>query len=102
MWPTPTVQDGANNAGPSQWQRNSDPLNGDVQRVQLWATPRTDGFDAGKHRGKADSLHSQVKDADPRHGQKLNPDFVERLMGFPENWTVLSDGSEPDGNTRCR
>jgi hypothetical protein len=27
MWPTPTVQDGANNGGPSQYERNSLPLN---------------------------------------------------------------------------
>lgn len=27
MWPTPTVQDPANNAGPSQFERNSLPLN---------------------------------------------------------------------------
>ncbi|HEU5348372.1 MAG TPA: hypothetical protein VFU63_07145, partial [Ktedonobacterales bacterium] len=28
---------------------------------QTWQTPRNEGFDAGRHRGKADSLHSQVK-----------------------------------------
>ncbi len=28
---------------------------------EMWATPRVEGFDAGKHRGKAGSLHSQVK-----------------------------------------
>ena len=27
LLPTPTAQDGANNAGPSQWNRNTDPLN---------------------------------------------------------------------------
>jgi len=27
LLPTPTAQDGANNAGPSQWERNSKPLN---------------------------------------------------------------------------
>lgn len=37
MWPTPTVQDAKNNAGPSQWKRNSDPLNVAVKR---WPTPR--------------------------------------------------------------
>jgi hypothetical protein len=36
MWPTPTAQDAKNNAGPSQWDRNSDPLNVAVQR---WPTP---------------------------------------------------------------
>jgi hypothetical protein len=28
----------------------------------LWQTPRNEGFDAGKHNGKADSLHSQAKE----------------------------------------
>ena len=27
MWPTPTVQDSANDGGPSQWKRNTPPLN---------------------------------------------------------------------------
>jgi len=88
MWPTPTVQDGKNDAGPSQWERNSDPLNVAVQRVGMWATPRTEGHDVGRHRGRADSLHSQVKETQP--AGRLNPDFVERLMGFPPGWTDLS------------
>ena len=30
MWPTPTTQDAANNGGPSQYKRNSLPLNAAV------------------------------------------------------------------------
>ena len=30
LWPTPTVQDAANNGGPSQYERNSLPLNAAV------------------------------------------------------------------------
>jgi hypothetical protein len=51
------VQDGKNTAGPSQFDRNSHPLN--VQ-AELWATPRAE-HDSGKHRGQADTLHSQIK-----------------------------------------
>jgi hypothetical protein len=36
-WPTATVQDAKNDAGPSQWERNSDPLNVAVKR---WPTPK--------------------------------------------------------------
>jgi hypothetical protein len=36
-WPTPTVQDGENNAGASQFERNSLPLNA---IVSTWPTPR--------------------------------------------------------------
>ena len=69
MWPTPTVQDGTNTAGASQFDRNTPPL------------------------------YSAVAD---KPGQKLNPDFVERLMGFPPGWTILSTCSDGDGSTACR
>jgi hypothetical protein len=57
LWATPTVQDGKNTAGPSQFGRNSHPLN--VEAVQ-WATPRAE-HDSGRHRGQEDTLHSQIK-----------------------------------------
>ena len=49
-WATPTVQDAENNAGPSQYRRNSLPLNAQA-------------------------------------GGKLNPTWVEWLMGWPLGWT---------------
>ena len=70
MWATPTAQDGANNGGPSQWSRNSDPLNVEVQR-----------------RGSTGLL---------------NPAFVNRMMGFPDDWlepggsALLSDHWDGD------
>jgi hypothetical protein len=71
-----------------------------------------EGFDAGGHRGVVDSLHSAVKvfptpnardwrsGVSGQHGThspnlpefllgKLNPEWVESLMGFPEGWTAL-------------
>ena len=51
-WPTPTTQDGQNNGGPAQSERNSLPLNAQV-------------------------------------GGRLNPDWVEWLMGWPVGWTSL-------------
>lgn len=72
-WATPTKQDGENNAGPSQFLRNSQPQN--VQAA-----------------GKA--------------GGKLNPDWVEALMGFPIGWTNIAGPPVPDnrnthGNRRA-
>ena len=64
-WPTPTVQDSENDAGPSQWKRNSYPLNVEVHR----ANGRT---------------------ATTKTGQ-LNPTWVEWLMGYPPGWTDLED-----------
>ena len=108
MWPTPTVQDGKNAAGPSQWERNSDPLNVAVQRVGMWATPTTSSAatnavsPSSKNRGRSNgqALAEQVSET-TRTGQRLNPDFVERLMGFPEGWTILSPASGSDGSTAC-
>lgn len=90
-----------------------------------WPTPRHEGFDAGGHRGTADSLHSAAKEVvrafptpraiygehpgmtDPKHltgaalaahaaigtptaspDDKLNPEFVEAMMGYPLGWTL--------------
>jgi len=58
LWATATEQDSANDGGPSQYERHSLPLNAEVK---MWPTPRHEGFDAGKHRGVPDSLHSAVK-----------------------------------------
>jgi hypothetical protein len=82
MWPTPTAQDAKNDAGPSQWGRNSDPLNVAVKR---WPTPKARDYrgasPAGQLRNSPD-LPEQV-------GGQLNPMWVEWLMGFPAGWTDL-------------
>lgn len=68
MWPTPTTQDGKNAAGPSQWNRNSWPLN--VAAVAGQAGPQgpEDRNMLGKNRAR------------------LNPRWVAQLMGFPADW----------------
>ncbi len=85
-------------------------------RPESWATPRAE-MDSGAHRGKPDTLHSQIKVwATPegmaggktsrggnRKGEllltgqvkqdasgKLNPRWVETLMGLPVGWTMPS------------
>jgi hypothetical protein len=51
LLPTPTVQDGANNAGPSQYERNSDPLNVVAAKTSLFPTPNaSDGPKGGPNR----------------------------------------------------
>lgn len=81
-WATPTVQDGENCAGISQFSRNSLPLN-----AQIWATPTTD--DANNVSRKSGTFESLARDTfDPsREGEGLNPDWVEVLMGYPVGWT---------------
>jgi hypothetical protein len=60
MWPTPTVNDSKNNAGPSQFRRKGTNLNVAVAKR---------GADGGK----------------------LNPTWVEWLMGYQEGYTDLKD-----------
>ena len=48
LLPTPTAQDGANNGGPSQFQRNTLPLNAEVT---LLPTPRTSDTNGAGHHG---------------------------------------------------
>lgn len=105
-WPTATEQDAKNNAGPSQYNRNTPPLNvavgllaqdspntnGNVQ--ELWLTPRANETDEdpkkfSKRMGDrnpncAGTLKAQVKTQG-----KLNPDWVEQLQGLPVGWTAL-------------
>jgi hypothetical protein len=60
MWPTPTVNDSKNNAGPSQFRRKGTNLNVAVAKR---------GADGGK----------------------LNPTWVEWLMGYEGGYTDLKD-----------
>ena len=90
------------------------------QQAQSWATPRAE-MDSGAHRGKPDTLHSQMKSwattragmargnkftydrgkgnieeqagASVQGGGKLNPRWVETLMGLPVGWTMPSCAS---------
>lgn len=70
-WPTVTTQDAKNNAGPSQFRRNTKPLNVEA------------------------CLHSrsspQGQQENGTVSQKvLNPQFVEWLMGWPIGWTEFA------------
>lgn len=109
--PTPTVQDGENTAGPSQWQRNSAPLNVVAAR-QMWATPRASASETRTYRRTpghrkegtrhGEYLQVQALVAEGQEGntsRKLNPLFVERLMGYPDNWTTPSRFSAADANS---
>lgn len=90
-WPTPAARDWKDGrASPKTMARNSRPLN----EVVNWATPgaRDDRGPAGKgyvERGNRTDLPTQVGASG-----KLNPAWVEALMGFPSGWTDI-DGPLP-------
>lgn len=83
-WSTPTVQDAENNAGPSQFDRNSHPLN--VQAILAgWITPRS--TDIGRERvpennqrpgGGMAALEDQVLLAGWTTPQASEPSTAER------------------------
>jgi hypothetical protein len=91
LWPTPTAQDAANDGGPSQFDRNSLPLNAAVKK---WPTPTAR---LGEHRGPQAKRYlnparsNDLDDAVAASGTpgSLNPTFVEYLMGFPRDWTAI-------------
>ena len=90
VWPTAAAMDGSSvslNQTPEGWMEESEKHRAKGQHKQYtlqvsatlgmsepqvtrarrgenasaWMTPTREGFDAGKHRGKADTLHSQIK-----------------------------------------
>lgn len=99
-WPTPQARDGDPQRGaPSpevaqkRWSQGKRGLD---DAVAMWPTPTT-----GDHMMKAlnvppsgvrGRLGHAVADSDPTLiGGKLNPTWVEWLMGFPAGWTDLED-----------
>jgi hypothetical protein len=119
-WPTPRASESENRqtkASPSQLAGEHGWSLGAAVNHN-WATPRAE-FDSGRHRGKADTLHLQIKDwstptvndaqnatAPPSQSERnsealavqsgatvaaaLNPAWVCRLMGFPDGWAITS------------
>jgi hypothetical protein len=107
--PTPTVSDARNDAGPSQLNRNSLSLNA---VAKLWPTPTASD-------AKNTANATAVRNLNSKHhagttlvdavrlrssaGQslgvfcsgKLNPRWVEFLMGFPDGWTDCAVSATP-------
>lgn len=90
MFPTPTRQDGENNGGPSQFKRNTPPLNA---VVKTWPTPKRPTGGGMMERTTPGGGIRKLEDAVSMDcgypiGQ-LNPMWVEWLMGWPVGWTDL-------------
>lgn len=63
--------------------------------ASLWPTPRAEGFDAGRHRGRTDSLHSAVKEA-TRTGIWNTPTVEDATrQGSPEWAERWANGETP-------
>jgi DNA (cytosine-5)-methyltransferase 1 len=89
-WPTPQVDDSKNvNPGPKRRMTLA-------KAVQTWPTPRAAQGEARNHTiwerslDKPQNLENKVAQVEPSAiGGKLNPTWVEWLMGFPLGWTDL-------------
>jgi hypothetical protein len=89
MLPTPTTQDGKNNGGPSQFNRNTKPLNTQVLVKIEWGK-----FEPAIRRWEAilgRQAPSPTK-ADGKEGaHRLSSSFTEWMMGLPEDWICGHD-----------
>ena len=113
MWPTVTAQDAKNNAGPSQYERNTAPLN--VEAVK-WATPTscmttgagTQGREGGENlQTQVSRLHQPTgpdgppsSASDPTSRPRLNPEFTDWLMNLVPGWTDCVPLAMPSSSGR--
>lgn len=91
LWPTPTcnmISGGPNHNSPQVLAgKHGLNLAGAVTR---WPTP-----DASPHKYRLKGDSQQSKSLNGIHGGKLNPQWVEWLMGFPVGWTDLNNSETP-------
>jgi DNA (cytosine-5)-methyltransferase 1 len=93
LWPTPTADDASNvNPKPNRFRGLVAAVN------ETWPTPRAAMGETRNHTvytrstEKPQNLENKVASEDPSAvGGKLNPTWVEWLMGFPLGWTDLED-----------
>lgn len=93
LLPTPTTQDAANTAGPSQFRRNSDPLNVAVVKTLLPSpTVRT------ARRGKGDP--ERYRGTKSQGSRRSNLEDAIEVIKDPETWTGDFSGQQyEDGSS---
>jgi DNA (cytosine-5)-methyltransferase 1 len=92
LWPTPTASGDTSNIN----GKFKNPTLGDA--VRMWPTPLAQGAGGSGHYNKVEKLYSEglvtyeeKMALQAGRGGKLNPTWVEWLMGFPTGWTDLED-----------
>ena len=102
-WPTPTVADAWTDSLESSQVKPGSMHSVTLGRaVQMWPTPRAAMGETRNHtvysrdKDKPQNLENRVAAVDPSAvGGRLNPTWVEWLMGFPLGWTDLEDSGTP-------
>lgn len=89
-WPTPTVADGfTDNLESTQIKQGSRHSLTLGKAVKMWPTPIAGDWKGQKRSdGSAQMLSGKIENSTA--GGRLNPEWVEWLMGFPLGWTELS------------
>lgn len=84
MFPTPTTQDAKNTGGPSQFERNTKPLNTQVLVKSEWGKfePAIRRWEQVLGRSAPEPTKPDGKDGNHR----LSSAFTEWMMGVPEGW----------------
>lgn len=99
-WPTPTVQD--SNKATKRWR--DDHQNNLTAAVANWPTPTRSDYKGsgpkmvrndGKPKDRLDFIVERNPDGSPKNGGKLNPDWVEWLMGWPIGWSSTEPMTGP-------
>jgi DNA-cytosine methyltransferase len=90
MYPTPAARDHKDSTvSKSHQNRNSDSL--PIKMMKMYGTPKAqDCRTALTDRGKGnfgEQVHQENNAKE--HGGRLNPEFVEFLMGYPKHWTKV-------------
>lgn len=91
LWPTPDTQTGPHGARGVSTNPNHQSAKSLEATARTWATPRVGGEEKAETRlarGKDIGLHGQV--GAMKNTAKLNPRWVETLMGLPVGWTMPS------------
>jgi len=86
MWTTPTAHMAKETNAPSEHNRNTPTLTAQVN----WPSPRTRGLCVGSgHKQMLIKKLGEQEGTEVFNGGKLNPMWVEWLMGWPLGWTDL-------------
>jgi hypothetical protein len=105
LWPTPTTQEVEHPEAQLTETGRRKSKNGNTSHsigladaVLLWPTPTANGWGSTGHRAMLDKqitqgfmLESDKLPMTAGNGGRLNPTWVEWLMGFPTGWTDLKD-----------
>ena len=101
LWPTPRASSamGEDISKIQERLKNGKPYKSKLEEaVALWPTPRAAMGETRNHNvwlrpaDKPQNLENRIAQRDPKSiGGKVNPTWVEWLMGFPLGWTDLKD-----------